>query len=125
MSTELDGKYLVSTVSNYNGPIERRSDGETEIVDGQTKRIDDNKVKWTSTFEIVSDTEVKMTSVADPTDAVSDFGLMTPQGRLTRRPMTYESILKMARRGNEIRMSGQIEIGDEIVFLTMRSIVED
>ena len=99
--TELDGKYRVSTVSNYQGPVERRSDGETEIVDGKTERIDDNKVLWTSTFEVVSETEVRMTSVADPSD------------------------MRMARKGKDVRMSGQIEVGDEIIFLTMRSIVEE
>lgn len=124
-NTELDGKYRVSTVSNYQGPVERRSDGETEIVGGKTERVDDNKVLWTSTFEVVSETEVKMTSVADPSNAVSDFGLTTPQGNLTRRPQTYVSTLRMARKGNDIRMSGQIEVGDEIIFLTMRSIVEE
>ena len=123
--TELDGKYRVSTVSNYQGPVERRSDGETEIVDGKTERIDDNKVLWTSTFEVVSETEVRMTSVADPSDAVSDFGLTTPQGTLTRRPQTYVSTMRMARKGKDVRMSGQIEVGDEIIFLTMRSIVEE
>lgn len=119
---DLDGTYQISTVSNYDGPLERRSDGTTVISGGKTERRDDNDVLWTSTFEVVSDTEVKMTSLADPSDSRPDFALTRPNGSPTRDPVTYESILRLARKGDKIQMSGQIEYGNEIVFLTMRSI---
>lgn len=122
MSHELDGKYRVNTISNYKGPIERKSDGITEIENGQTERIDDNKVKWTSTFEIINENEVRMISVADPRDASSDFALLKPDGSPTRAVVTYESRLKCARRGEDIQLSGQIEYGNEIIFITMRKI---
>jgi hypothetical protein len=118
----LDGKYHISTTSSYQGPIEKRSDGETEIINGKTERFDDANCKWTSTFEIISDTEVKMTSIADPTDAVPEFLLTTPAGVPTREPTTYEATLKLARKGDRIQMSGQIEYGLDIIFLTMRKI---
>ena len=124
MTHPLDGKYLVTTTTSYKGPLEKRSDGETEIVNGQTERRDDANCKWTSTFQIVSDTEVKMTSLADPSEAAVDFLLTAPNGTPTRDPVTYEAILKLAKKGDRIQISGQIEYGSDVVFLTMRKIVD-
>lgn len=124
MTHPLDGKYLVTTTTSYKGPLEKRSDGETEIVNGQTERRDDANCKWTSTFEIISDNEVKMTSLADPSEADIDFSLTAPDGTPTRDPVTYESTLKFAQKGDRIQISGQIEYGSEVVFLTMRKIVD-
>jgi len=122
MSNELDGKYRVTSTTSYKGPLEKRSDGETEIVNGQTQRLDTANCQWTSTFEIISESEVKMTSVADATNANADFLLTAPNGAPTRGPVTYEATLKLARKGDKIQMSGQIEYGNDVVFLTMRSI---
>ncbi len=120
MSSELDGIYQVTSTTNYQGPLEKKSDGQTEIKNGQTERHDDANCLWTSTFTILSESEVKMTSVADPTGADGDFSLMRPDGSPTREPVTYESILKYARKGDKIQLSGQIEYGNDITFLTMR-----
>lgn len=116
----LDGTYAISSTSNYNGPLERHSDGVTKIQNGRTERRDDNNVLWTSIFNPVSETEVEMISIADPSDARNDFALIQPDGRPTRAPVTYRSILKLSRKGDEIRMSGTIEYGNEITFLTLR-----
>lgn len=116
----LDGKYRISTTSSYRGPIEKRSDGETEIVDSRTERLDAANCKWTSTFTIVSETEVKMVSVADPTNSDVDFLLTAPDGSPTRDITTYEARLKLARKGDRIQISGQIEYGNDVVLLTMR-----
>ena len=124
MAHELDGKYHITTTSSYHGPIEKRSDGQTEIVNGQTERFDDANCKWTSTFEVLSENEVKMTSVADPSEAAIDFSLVAPDGSPTREPVTYEAILKLARKEDRIQISGQIQYGQDIVLLTMRKIVE-
>lgn len=121
MSHELDGKYRVSSTTSYQGPIEKKSDGETEIINGQTHRIDDAGCTWTSTFEIISDTEVKMSSTADATNADVEFLLTAPDGTPTKGPVTYETILKLARKGERVQMSGQIEYGNDVVLLTMRS----
>ncbi len=120
----LDGKYLITTTASYHGDIEKRSDGQTQIVNSRTERFDDANCKWTSTFEIISESQVRMTSVADPSSAVVDFLLTRPDGSPTRDPVTYEAILKLSRKGDRIQMSGQIEYGGEVVFLTMRKIVE-
>jgi hypothetical protein len=120
--TELDGKYLVTTTTSYQGPLEKKSDGETEIINGQTERSDDANCKWTSTFEIISETEVKMTSLADPSNADIDFSLTAPDGTPTRDPVTYVTTLKLARKGDRIQMSGQIEYGADVVFITMRKV---
>ncbi len=122
MASELDGKYQVSTVSNYDGPLERKSDGVTEIRDGKTSRVDENKVVWTSEFVILNNKQIKMISVADPSKARSDFALNRPDGSPTREPVTYESILRFARKGDQIQMSGQIEYGKELIFITLRRI---
>lgn len=119
----LDGKYRITSTNSHKGDIEKRSDGETEIRNGQTERLDDAKCKWTSTFEIVNDTEVKMTSVADPTNSAIDFLLTAPDGSPTREITTYEASLKLSRKGDDkIQMSGQIHYGYDVVFLTMRKI---
>ncbi len=120
--SELDGTYQVSTVTNYDGPLERKSDGTTEIRDGKTSRVDENKVVWTSEFSILNNKQIKMISVADPSNAASDFALNRPDGSPTREPVTYESILRYARKEDKIQMSGQIEYGNEIIFITMRKI---
>lgn len=119
-SFSLDGKYQVTSTSSYEGPLERRSDGSTEIRGGKTSRIDGNSVIWTSEFKILSETEVEMISVADPSRAKGDFALVRPDGSPTREPVTYRTIMKLARKGDKIQMSGRIEYGDEITLLTMR-----
>lgn len=120
MATELDGTYQVSSTSNYDGPLEKRSDGVTEIRNGQTSRRDGNNVLWTSTFRVISDTEVEMVAVADPRDARTDFALLKHDGTPSRAVTTYTSTLRLARKGDKIQLSGQIEYGDEIILLTMR-----
>ncbi len=124
MTHPLDGKYAVSSMATLKGDIEKRSDGETEIKNGQTMRADDAGCKWTSTFTILSDTEVKMVSVADASKAAVDFLLTRPDGSPTRDNVTYESVLKLARKkdakGDRIQMSGQIHYGNDVVFLTLR-----
>lgn len=120
MTNELDGKYQVSSTTSYQGPLEKKSDGITEIKNGQTSRRDKANCLWTSTFNIISDNEVEMISVADPSEADSDFSLTKPDGSPTREPVTYKAILKLSRKGDKIQMSGQIEYDNEITLLTMR-----
>ena len=120
MTHELDGTYQVSTTTSYQGPLGKKSDGETEIVNGQTSRRDKANCLWTSTFTILSDTEVEMVSVADASEADRDFMLTAPNGVPTREAVTYKSTLKYARKGDHIQLSGQIDYGNEITFLTMR-----
>lgn len=123
MDHPLDGKYRITSTSSYKGDIEKRSDGETEVRGSQTERYDDANCKWTSTFTVLNDNEVKMVSVADPEKADIDFLLTAPDGSPTREPVTYETTLKLSRKGdNQIQMSGQIEYGQDVVFLTMRKI---
>ncbi len=122
MSTELDGIYQVSSASNYDGPLVKRSDGTTEIRDGQTSRRDGNNVLWTSTFNVISESEVEMVAVADPREARDDFALLRPNGTPSREVTTYTSVLRLARKGDKIQLSGQIEYGNEIIILTMRKI---
>lgn len=122
MSHELDGVYRITSTTNYNGPLEKRSDGETIIKGGKTERIDDAGCKWTSSFNVIDENTVEMTSVADPENAHIDFLLRRPDGSPTREAVTYKSRLKLARKDDKIQMSGQIEYGDEIVLLTLRKI---
>ena len=122
MSHELDGKYRITTTTIGKGDLEKRSDGETEIRNSHTERYDDANCHWSSTFEIISETQVKMTSVADPTKAAVDFLITRPDGTPTREPVTYEATLKLARKDDKIQISGQIHYGNDTVFLTMRKI---
>jgi hypothetical protein len=119
---ELDGKYRITSTTNYKGPIERKSDGETEIRNGQTSRVDNSGIQWTSRFKILNETEVEMISTADPHDAKANAALLRPDGSPTLEPVSYHAILKLSRKGDKIQMSGQIHYGEEIVFLTLRKI---
>lgn len=116
----LDGKYIVTSTTDYKGPLEKKSDGETEIRDGKTQRYDRVNCLWTSTFKILSETEVEMTSVADPTHADLDFLLTRPDGSPTRETVTYKTVLRLARKEDRIQMSGQISYGGDLTFVTMR-----
>ena len=120
MPHELDGIYQVTSSTSYNGPLVKKSDGVTEIKNGQTSRRDAANCLWTSTFTILNDAEVEMISVADPSEADSDFSLTKPDGTPTREPVTYKAILKLARQGERIQLSGQVEYDNNITFLTMR-----
>ncbi len=118
----LDGKYIVTSTTDYKGPLEKRSDGETEIRDGKTFRYDRANCLWTSAFNMISDTEVEMVSVADPEKADIDFLLLRPDGAPTRDIVTYKTILRLSRKDDRIQMSGQINYGNDLTFLTMRKI---
>jgi len=120
MTHELDGQYQITSTSSYQGPLEMRSDGITVIKNGQTSRRDKANCLWTSTFRILNDTEVEMVSVADPTDADADFSLLRPDGSPSRQPVTYTTILKLMRKGDKVQLSGQIEYGGNVTFITMR-----
>ncbi len=122
MTHDLDGLYQVTSTSNYQGPLQKKSDGQTRIDGGKTERRDDANCKWTSSFIILNDNEVEMVSLADPSEADVDFLLTTPRGEPTREPVEYRTVLKLARKGDKIQMSGQIEYGPDVTFLTMRRI---
>lgn len=122
MSHELDGIYQVSSTTSYQGPLEKKSDGTTEIKNGQTMRRDNANCLWTSTFTILNDNEVEMVSVADPSEADGDFSLTKPDGTPTREPVTYKAILKLARKADKIQLSGQVEYDNDVTLLTMRKI---
>jgi hypothetical protein len=120
---DLNGKYRVTTVSDYNGPVPMKSDGITEIKDGRTHRTDANGVEWTTQFTVASDTEVTMTSTADPKGARAEFLLTKENGELTNDPVTYTTALKVSRKGDEIRLSGTIQHGKVSTILNMMKIV--
>lgn len=122
LATDLDGIYAVNTVSDYNGPLQKKSDGQTEIVGGKTHRIDDAGCEWNSTFtwDNILKTKVKMISVADPINADSTFLLTKPDGTPTSDKVTYETTLSVMRKGEKIQMTGTINYGSETVFITMR-----
>lgn len=122
MAHSLDGKYLVTTTASHQSSLQKKSDGETTIVNGRTERFDDANCKWTSSFEILNEHEVKMTSVADPAKAHIDFFLTAPDGSPTHDITTYEAILKLSRKDTRVQISGQIQYGADTIFLTMRSI---
>jgi hypothetical protein len=122
MTHELDGIYQVSSTTSYNGPLAKKSDGVTEIKNSQTERRDNANCLWTSTFTIINENEVEMISVADPSEADGDFSLTRPDGTPTREPVTYKAILKLARKGDKIQLSGEVEYDNDVTLLTMRKI---
>jgi hypothetical protein len=119
MQKDLDGRYRITTVTDYKGPIPMQSDGETDIVDGRTDRIDKKGCRWTTTLTVLSDSEVKFESVADPLEADDDFLLIGPSGAPTREPVEYSAVLKVAQKDGRMRLSGQIEHGKILTVITM------
>lgn len=122
IATDLDGTYSVTSLTDYRGPLQKQSDGLTEIKDGKTLRVDEAGCEWRSTFEWVNEGQVKMTSIADPKNARLDFLLVGPNGMPTAEPQTYESMLTVKRMGDKVQMTGTISYGAETIFLTMRKI---
>lgn len=122
LATDLDGSYTVTSITSYEGPLQKQSDGVTEIKGGKTQRVDEAGCEWKSTFEWVGEGQVKMTSVADPKNAKKDFLLTKPNGEPTAQSVTYETTLNVKRKGERIQMTGTIQYGRETVFLTMRKL---
>lgn len=120
LATDLDGTYTVTSLTSYDGPLQKQSDGFTTIEGGKTHRIDEAGCEWSSTFEWIDDGQVKMTSVADPTNAKRDFMLVGANGLPTSEPQTYETVMTVKRKGDKVQMTGTIVYGKETVFLTMR-----
>lgn len=116
---DLDGQYRVTTVSDYKGPVPMQSDGVTEIRNGETNRVDKAGCKWHTRITVLNDAEVQFESTADPTEAAPDFCLTKANGDLTRDPVTYTTIMKVARKDDKIRLSGQIEFGRVTTVITM------
>lgn len=116
---DLDGQYRVTTISDYHGPVPMQSDGITAIKDGETNRVDKAGCKWNTKITVLSDDEVKFESTADPSEAAPDFCLTRENGELTRDPVTYTTIMKVARKGDKIRLSGQIQHGSVTTVITM------
>ena len=122
MSHPLDGIYQVTSVSDYDGPLQKQSDGQTEIREGKTHRIDDAGCEWNSSFDILNEAEVKMTSHVDPANASADFLLVRADGTPTSDPVTYEAVLSLKQQGDKIMMSGSVSDGSQNVVLTLRKI---
>lgn len=120
LATDLDGTYTVTSITSYEGPLQKQSDGITTITGGKTQRIDEAGCEWRSSFEWVNDKEVKMTSIADPKNAKKDFLLIGPNGMPTAKPQTYETTLLVKRMGEKVQLTGTIQFGKETIFLTMR-----
>ena len=116
---DLNGKYRVTTISDYDGPVPMKSDGITEIKNGRTQRTDAAGVKWTTQLDVLNDGEVKLTSTADPSGAKEDFLLTSETGELTHKPVVYTAVLKVSRKDSAIRLSGTIEHGKISTVITM------
>jgi hypothetical protein len=119
---DLDGRYQISTITDYSGPLPMQSDGETEILDGTTDRVDKKGCRWNTKLTLLNDAEVLFQSTADPLEADEDFLLVGKNGLPTRDPVEYEAVLKVAQKGERIRLSGQIAHGNVITVITMTKI---
>lgn len=119
---DLDGKYRITTISDYQGPLPLQSDGETEIADGHTDRVDKKGCRWTTKLTLLNDKEVLFESKADPRTADNDFLLIGENGMPTRHPVNYKTVLKVAQKDDRLRLSGRIEHGKVITVITMTKI---
>ena len=116
---DLDGQYRVTTASDYSGVVPMQSDGVTEIKNGETNRTDKAGCLWTTKLTVLNDGEVRFESTADPSKAKADFCLTGENGQLTRDPVTYTTVMKVARKEDKIRLSGQIQYGGIATLITM------
>ena len=121
---ELDGTYSINSITDYGGPLPKKSDGQTVIIGGKTQRVDEFGCLWNSSFEWMNEekTIVKMTSVADPKNANTDFLLTLPDGSPTSKVVSYEAELKVMRKGDKLQMTGTIKYGSDTVILNLRLI---
>lgn len=117
--SELNGTYRITTISNQHSPIEKRSDGITELVGGKTYRKDNAGCIWRSEMTFINENTLSFVSTADPSDAADDFCLTNAHGDLTRDIVTFTAELNIARKGDKIKISGQIEHGAETIVITM------
>lgn len=117
--SELDGVYMVTTTTDYQGPMKNKSDGLTEIRNGKTRRTDKSGCIWIAHLEFLNENEVDFMSIADPTEAESDFCLTDEKGALTCQPVTYRTTLRLDRKGERIRLSGKIEHGAVTTVITL------
>lgn len=123
MSTHpFDGLYKINTTSTALGFVNSKSDGETRIEKSKTDRVDSANCKWTSTFSLVTQGVVKMTSIADLSEADPGFALTPSDGSNgpSRSPQTYETLLDVEYEdGKVVKMSGQIEANGIVVYLCL------
>ncbi len=118
----LDGKYVIVTQSRHTGPHQKQSDGFTVIKDGRTDRLDAAGCEWTSHFEWIDDTHVKMTSTIDPRFAADAFTLMGPDGLPSTEAQSYETVLTATIQDGLLTLRGVVGHGPEKVTLTLRQV---
>jgi len=123
MSTHpFDGLYKINTNSTALGFVNSKSDGETRIEKSKTNRVDSANCKWTSSFDLISQGIVKMTSIADLSEADPGFTLSPSDGMEppSRSRQTYETLLDVEyEAGKVVQMSGQIEANGIVVYLSL------
>ena len=61
-------------------------------------------------------------STADPENAVPEFLLTNTRGELTHSPVTYTTTMKVTRKGDKIRLSGNIQHGSILTMITMTKV---
>lgn len=115
----LDGEYKIQQVmSRPNHEDQNRM--ETVIIkDGHSHMEDIYGCVWDTHYEIVDDQHVKMTAKADQSHADMDHPLSGESGRASGENLTFESVLKVSHKDNDVHMSGQINIGDDVVIITL------
>lgn len=123
LATDLDGTYTVTSLTSYQGPLQKQSDGITEIKGGKTMRLDAAGCEWRSTFTWVDENTVKMTSVVDPALADDGFQLKDADGNPTSEPQTYETVLNVKREGEALQLSGTISSDGQNALLIMRKVM--
>jgi len=118
----LDGTYRLEQVATLDKKPDNRGVNEIEIKDNQSYYTDNYGCKWRTSFTFEDDSHVKMVAVADQSDINLDNALAGASGHTTGEAVTYETLLKLSQKGEQVHLSGEIGIGDKIVLITLHKI---
>jgi hypothetical protein len=110
---DLEGKYIVKSETSDGGPYIVNGDGETEIRNGLTFRLDRNGFIWESSFSVMGPKLVLMESTLDPSRAGDDAYIKDEKGNPTKAIVTYRTVLEVGYESDRLVMEGIIEHGGE------------
>lgn len=120
--TNLDGKYRLNHLTSRPHSEDQRGMDVIQIENGQSHFEDIYGCVWDTLFEVIDDEHIRMSAYVDQSKADMDHVLSSDSGRASGENLKYESLLKLARKGDDMHLSGQINIGDDIVIISLHKI---
>jgi len=118
----ISGQYKLQHVTSRPHSEDQRGMEVIQIENGQSHFKDMYGCIWDTTFKTIDEDHIKMTAQVDQSQVDMDHVLSAESGRASAENLTYESLLKISRKDDSIHLSGQIEIGDDIVIISLHKV---